>query len=803
MEMNKIQEEEIESVDIKKLIGGILRNWHWFVIFTIVSLACAYLVNRYTQPKFSVNSSVLVTENQKNSTRSTELIESLAFMRQGVNVQNQIGILQSYVLNEAAVKRMNIDVTYYGLGRVHNVRQYKPVEMCITYDTAHAQPYGKLIYVTPIDSETVRFTNDELKLNELVRYGEYVENEEMSFCVTAPIVDSVKPFAFTINTLQSLVSQKLSSLSVNILHDKSSVLTLTASSYSAAEAADYLNALMQTYIENELAEKTEIATKTIRFIDEQLVTITDSLSIAETSLLDFRTENKMVVDISHEGKSLYEHYKQLNDKKAALLIEQKYYKYITNYLTSQQSAQNLIVPNAVGVNDQLLINFILRLNTLNEELMLLQSQSAGKLNPKIELTESQIQNLKTLISENVKNLRATNEIAINDIVSQMEIVNSQIEKLPDNERKLMHINRKFDLNDQIYTYLLEKRAEAGIKQASTQSDIKVLDYARADNAVLISPRAKINYLIALIIGLALPIGIIKLVELINTSIKETKDVKDRTKVPIVGSIGHKDDVDDLVVVRDPRSHISEAFRAVKSNLQYLSIDGGIKCIAVTSTIGGEGKSFCVTNLAATMAAAGKRTLIIGLDMHKPKQHKNLSISNKIGLSSYLVDKCKYEDIINETKVENLYVLPSGPTPPNPAALIESTKLADLFVRLRQEFDFIVVDTPPVALVSDALIIGKYTDVCLFVMRQNYTDVSAIELLNDLDERDNNLNLNILINDAQNRNYGYGYGYYYGGYGHYGYGRYASHYGGYHSSHSKQSIIKRVVKFMIPNNIFKA
>jgi capsular exopolysaccharide synthesis family protein len=399
--------------------------------------------------------------------------------------------------------------------------------------------------------------------------------------------------------------------------------------------------------------------------------------------------------------------------------------------------------------------------------------SSNQTNPGIELVNYKIQNTIATLKENIKNILKSNEISINEINRRIGEIDAEISQLPETEKELIGIKRRYKLNDDIYTYLLTKRAEAGIAKASNVPDNKILDYAREDNAVLISPKRSLNYAIALIIGLLIPILIILMLDFFNDKIVERKDVEETTSIPILGEIGHNNKETDMVVLEKPKSSIAESFRTLRTNIQYFNIDMADKTrvISITSTISGEGKSFCAINLASIFALGDKKTLLMGIDLRKPKLHRELNTDNIKGLSTYLVGTHTLDEVIIPTHQNNLFFMPAGPVPPNPAELIETTKMVNLVNLLKEKYDMIIMDTPPIALVTDALLLAKYSDINLFVIRQNYSRKNMVKLINELFQEKGFKNVGIVINDIKIQGY-YGYTYY----GNYGYGKYGYRYG---------------------------
>ncbi len=332
--------------------------------------------------------------------------------------------------------------------------------------------------------------------------------------------------------------------------------------------------------------------------------------------------------------------------------------------------------------------------------------------------------------------------------------------------------------------MLEKRAEAGIAKASNVPEAEVVDYAIPQNATKVKPKPTLNYLIAFTLGFILPLLLIIIKDYFNNKITDKEDIVSRTDIPIIGVIGHNQEKSDLIVYEKPKSSIAETFRIIRTNIQFFSpekekVSKQVKVISINSTISGEGKTFIASNLSAIFAMSEKKTVLLGLDLRKPKLHKLFGISNSNGISNYLIGDVAYDEIIFKTKVDNLYIIPSGPIPPNPAELIESKEMVDFVERLKKDFDVVVMDTPPIALVADALILNKLADFCLFVVRQNYTTKQVVEFVNTLHSQGKLSSVAIIVNDlkvkgyygynykyAYKYRYSYGYGY---GYGYYGYG----------------------------------
>jgi len=795
-EFDEIYSEE--TIDIKKYIFKILGNWYWFVITSIIALSVAYFVNRYSDRIFQISSSVLILETGGGS-YSNEMIQGFDLFKQGTNIVNQKGILKSFDFQKKVLDELDFGVSYFSVGRINDPELYQPAKLKVVLDTNHYQAFNIPVYINILSTEEYEIhIEDKIEEKRIMHFGQPYENDFFSFCIVIRNPEQfhqseASEFYFYINNPTSLINRYRNRLSLYLQDEEGSILILSTQGYVIQKEVDYLNKLGEVFIRSELERKNQIAVNTIKFIDDQIKAIVDSLSVTEGNLVEFRSENR-IIDMSQEGQSLYVQFQSLETRKAQLDMAAKYYDYLLEYLESKKDNHDIIVPTSVGISDQILVSLIMQINSLNSEKISLKFQSV-KTNPKLEVIDSKINELKRMLNENVSNLIQTNNLTIQDIDTRIEKLNSEIGKLPFNERQLINIQRRFDLNDQIYTYLLEKRAEAGINQASNIPNARILDKARADQAFLIAPKTRLNYMIAFVIGLLIPFLIIIIRDYFNNKILSKKDIEAKTNATILGVVGHNDKDTDLVVKNNPKSAISESFRTIKTNLQYLVLDKEVKIITITSTISGEGKTFCSLNLASIIAMTDKKTLLVGLDLRRPRMHKHFGLDNSIGLSSYLIGKESIENIILPADIENLFIVASGPVPPNPAKLLETKALIDFLNYARANFDYIVVDTPPIALVSDALLFSKFSDINLFVIRQNYSHKDVLDLINDLNNRPNIPDFNILLNDVKipayyGKGYGYGHGYGYG----YGYG-YGSSNGYYDDIEEKPPLFDKFLRFI--------
>jgi len=423
----------------------------------------------------------------------------------------------------------------------------------------------------------------------------------------------------------------------------------------------------------------------------------------------------------------------------------------------------------MGISNPELNNLINQLLQLYAKKGELQLTTTGK-NPTYIAILSQINHTKKTIIENVNNLISSASIYEVDLIDRITTFDKKINKLPEAEKDYLILRRKYEYNEQTSIYLQQKRYEVSLAKAGTESDHKVIDFARLDSEEPISPRKSLANFIALIFGLLLPITFITLRDFFSDTIRSKSDLLNSTNIPILGLIGHSDNATSLVVSNASKSIIAESFRALRTNIQYLAANKERKIITVTSSIGGEGKTFTTMNLAAIIALSGHKTILIGGDLRKPKLHEDFKVDTSKGLSSYLINKSKLAEVIEKTEIDSLDVIASGPTPPNPAELLDSKKMRDLIIELNKTYDYVIIDTPPIGLVTDGVILMQHSDVNLYIVRHNYSKTSALNVINNLYHQKQVENIHIIINDFKYTSSGYGYGYGYG-YGSSGYGYY--------------------------------
>ncbi len=789
-----------DNVDLRRYFGLFLSNWYWFAITLFIALLIAYAINKYSEKVYTISSSLLINEQgSSDMTGMDRVTPGGDIFRSQENLQNEIGILKSYSVNYRTVKELpefNVTVVEIGRRGIAQRRHYKSEPFVVVYDSLNYQSAGVPvnILIRSADKYSIEINNGR-NISKELRFGERFN--EGGFDFTLKLRDSLNfrydphynsRFIIWFNDPGMLANACRGTLSIAPLHEDASLLTLTVTGGVPLQEAEYLNKLMDVYIQQGLDFKNKTAEKTIKFIDQQLGFISDSLKNAENRLENFRLSNKLI-DLSSEGTAIKTRLEDYNKEKVEAGLQKQYYEYLADYIKSRNESGEIVAPSVMGVTDQLLIGLVNELATLqNQKTQLMYNFAANQ--PAIDLINSKIEDARSALDENVRNCILNVGRTLDDINLRIADVEKDLNKLPGTEKNMINIQRTFDLNNTVYTYMLEKKSEASISKASSVSGNRVIDYAQPFNASMIGPKKNRNYLIALLLGLLIPGLYIYLTDTLHNKIIDKKDIEKGTRVPIIGYVGHNSSKDNIPIISKPGSSLSESFRSIRTSLKYYLNGESKAVISVTSTISGEGKTFISLNLAVAMAMLGKKTLLASLDLRKPKLDSILNPGDENGLSHYLIGEASYKEIIKETEVSNLFFVPTGTIPPNPTELIENERMKQFMEKAKEEYDYIVLDTPPVGIVSDALLLGAYADVNIFVIRQRFSFKNTLELIQNIYQRKELKNLTIAVNDIHiSGYYGYGlrYGYgFYEGYGYnYGYGQYGSYgRGDYHKYYTE-------------------
>ncbi|GAB4322979.1 MAG: tyrosine-protein kinase domain-containing protein [Bacteroidales bacterium] len=784
--------EEIfqQKTDFREILFKVLRYKYYFVVSVIFALAVAFLFNKYAERKYYNRTSLLIKVQGRNSFMgNSDLMESFDIFGGVTNVENELNILRSFSIVNQAVQNLDFEVTYLTeeplfpfeilpFTAVKELYENPPIQVIM--DPTHEQAVQARFYVDIINdstyrleaygedvplydyiSNTIRRYRDTLDFSGTYKFGEQIDSEDFRFSVHLkenyrPASLRGKRLFFQFNNLNGLTSMYQARLGISTTSATSSVVIVSLSGNDPRKITDFLNELAKVYLEKNLEKKNTIAYNTVRFIDSRISDIADSLMYAESKLQNFRSNNQ-VMNISFQGQKLYEKMNSLENERAAIVIKKKYYDYILNYFEENKSFADLVAPSAMDVQDPVLNELISNLLQLNSQRMM-YIQQGNEQNLFLKDLDIQISNLKKTIIENIEYNARKTEITLMDLDSRVEKLKSQISRLPKTERELIGMERQFKLNDAIYTFLLQKRAEAQIAQASNTPDYEIIDKAQYFKAGLVAPKTSLNYIIAFFLAVFIPFILIILRDFFNNKITEIKDIELLTNRPIIGQVLHNRFKSKAIIRDYPKSPLADSFRAIRTNLRFFAKGTDKMVILVTSSISGEGKSFCSLNIASVYALLGKKTVLIGFDLRRPALYKEFDLKNEVGISNYLINTAGLNDIIQKTPIKNLDLISAGPVPPNPVELIESDRTKQLMDELREKYDYIIIDSSPIGAVTDSFLLFPLADINLFTIRHNFSQKDAVKANLKNIELKKIPNVSIIVNDVKMKKNAYGYAY---------------------------------------------
>ena len=760
-------EKKSNPVNIKRITGRVLQYWYLVILSLIIALGIAFLINRYADRIYPSKISLIIKESEEVS-GSAEILYNNPLVDPYRNFYNEIYIIKSIPLIQEVVEELNLMISYRHEGNVRTSEVYNlfPFTTILLSDSTNVAGGSfrfkilndeKFIIKLNENSSIEGSFNDTINLNGIELYFAKPDN------VSLHRFDGVE-FILTIQNSLQLAKQFAARLTIEWAEQGSSVVNIGLTGEVPEKNVDFLNQLAVEYAEYDLEKKVQTASKTIDFIERQLSEIEDSLTIYETKLENFKVQN-YTTELDSRSATLLANLENLESEKGEILIYKNYFDYLRNYLNNpDKELEQVVLPTMVGINDAVINNLLTRLLDVQNTIKQLPDQVENN-NPLVNTAYKQLQEIKRQLLESIKNIEKTQQIALQRLNEKSNTIEAQLASLPATQRRLITINRNYKFSERLYDFLIQKKTEADITKASSTSDIAVVNPAVSGGPI--SPDVMRNYLLAGAAGLGLPIILFILFEVMNRKVQSKEDIETITNIPFVGSVGHAKQESNLMVYHKPKSGMAEAFRAIRSNLNYFTEAKDKKAFLITSSISGEGKTFSSINLATVLAFSGKRTVIIGADMRRPRIFDDFNLKNNIGLSSYLSDQKGLDECIQETFIDNLSLLTAGPVPPNPSELLLKDKFSKLINLLKERFDYILIDSPPIALVTDALVIAQYVDHVIFIVRQNRTPQDALQNINEFYKTGKLDKLSILFNDIKKTGLGYGYGKGYGYY--YGYG----------------------------------
>ena len=830
---NGLREEE-SSFDIKTIFTLIVLNWPWFLLSMIIFVAGAFIYLRYQPAIYEVSAKMLIKDESNNRRGSNQMLanmQDLGFISNSTGIDNEIEILKSRILSYEAVKDLKLYVEYRSEGRITNPLIYKtqPINVDMTSEdldeldkgsngavSFKLTKEGKTYYVKSVKEDEFKGSFSSLPATVETPYGtlSFTKNLNLEMSKPRHQINSANAnsesdktnttYIITIKSPKAVAASYANAVTIAPTSKLTSIAQLTLRDQSPERALDYLKDLAEVYNRQANADKNEIAYKTEEFINSRLEKISDELGTTEKKLEVYKRSNNLVqirLDASQTMSQANQYYGQLIEASTQLQILDDLRKFVEKPENKYQ-----IIPSNVGMTDAASSSLIQQYNkTVLERNRLLASASANS--PLVQTHTDMLDQLEVSIKEALRQARRTADIARQGVEKQYREFQSRVANTPEQERILTEIGRQQDVMSGLYLMLLQKREENSISLAATADKGRLIDEPAFGGKV--SPKNAVIMLAAFVLGFAIPLLITYLLQFLRYKIEGHEDVMRLTDVPIVADVAVANEdaktAAGIVVHENKNNQTDEIFRGMRTNIQFMMKEND-KVILFTSATSGEGKTFNAANLAVSFALLGKKTILLGLDIRKPALGRLFDIKDRtIGITSLLtkdhIEKADLKSQIRSSGVNvNLDLLLAGPTPPNPTELLARENMTNILQMLREEYDYIIMDTAPVGLVSDTFQIAKHTDVTVFVCRADYTPKSSFGMINALKKEQKLPNMCIVINgiDMSKKKYGYyygygkygkygryAYGYGYGRYGRYGYGStYGSYgsYGNYNDSH---------------------
>lgn len=784
--------------DLKFIWRVISKNWYIPIIAIAVFAGAGYLYSYKLTDVYGAKSQILLKSNAGLNT--TSVISENFYGGGGasyVDNSNETRVITSYDLVKKVLDRLDFDVSYFIVGRIRTVELFDGLPYKVKAFTVNPELYEQQIKFRILDLNRYEITYEKNKA-EVKKVGffdtELIDNYFRILVSKTPMINSTSvqhlkdiEYLIQIHEREALVSRFQTSLVVTN-PEYTNILESSFEDVLPQRAVMFLDTLSEVYIESTLKSKYDVNANTLRFIDKQMGEVTDVLNEIEDTMQRFKEKNS-ILNLDKEGEKYYAKLNFFDERSAEFDVKLSALNDLENYIIADKDPEFLPASIYVSGIDAFL-------TTTTTELYNLQLKRIDALNitkensPPILELDRRIARVKKNLLVYIGNLRVALQKKIHDFNGEIQTYISDIKTLPYKQKGLLNIQRKLSVNENMYLFLLQKRSNTSIAKASIIPETKVIESARSMG--LVKPLRKKILTSYMMFGAVLGFLIIMIRSVFFARIDSVEELKSKTKLPVIGEVIFAKMQSDLIIAAEtePKSPIAESFRTIRTNLQFLTTAGSCKVIVITSNSPGEGKTFCSLNLAGILAKAGKKVLILELDLHKPRVQKGLNIIADIGISTIVIGKNTIAECVKQTQIENLEVILSGPLPPNPSEIILTRELADIVAYGREHYEYVIIDTPPVGLISDAIVLMKMSDVSLFVVNTRFPYKESLQNAEEIVGQNKLVHFGFILNEVKRRKsryyynrYGYGYG---GGYGSYGggYGSYGGGYGSYGESSSK-------------------
>ncbi len=751
--------------EFRNLMAVVINYWYLFAAGVAICLIAAFCYIQYLPSQWNIASKIIVEDDKNSPSKSltsnvSSDLSSLFDIKS--NADNEVKVLKSRSLLKKVIADLNINIHVYKKSALRSTELFGDAPFTVQLSNNEDLPKISKYVVEILNADTYRLTDSKNDVDVTGSFGRPVQLANYNL-----VLDKAKKFEpegkynVIVKSLKQAENELAGKFTAGLDDKQATVIDLQLSYENPKKGELILQKFMQFYLQNNLANKIRIADSTMKFIDNRLIVVGAELNKVEKNLERYKVSNK-ISDINAQSKALIEgandYQKKLNDNDVQLAVVNDLYKYVNDVNNPQ------VVPSSLITKD---MSFGSAINAYNEMLIRKEQLKLTLLetSPVIKNLDQQIELARTALMSSLKNYRHSLQISQAEVKQQNSEIDSKIANAPVKERIYLDYSREQSLKQDLYLYLLQKREETAISQTATISNCRILDNAESEEDPY-GPKRSLIYTIALFAGLFIPATGLSLKELFNTRISTKADIEKHTDVPLLGEISRNNNKKKLLIYNDARSIISEEIRALRASLKYVTDRKKSNVIMFTSSMSGEGKSFISLNLGNSIAMSGKKVVLLELDLRKPKLLKYIGVNTSYGFTDYVVSEDSDLDklIKPSTFNDNFYFISSGTVPPNPAELLMGDQLKTLIQTLKKKFDYVIIDTAPVGMVADALIIEEFADITCFVVRQNYTHKSQLGVLNDLRRSGKIKQLYLIVNDIEVKNnnitgYGYGYGNY--------------------------------------------
>jgi len=770
MENNRpnLNNRNAEYIDYRELMQKYLKRWHWFLISIVVCLLTAYIYLKSTNNQYQVQTTILLRKDQNNTGNLVDMsmLEGLGISGTSKEVEDEIQVLSSKALTQSVIRSLNLETEYFKKNGLRYDEVYPIIPVRVIFNRSFNDTIKEEVEIK------IRKITSGFKIN--YKYGSRRSNfeiQELNSSINTP-EGTIRFQQFTIlpknfnykivsYPIKKLTERYCGNIKVASVNKKSSAISITTIASNFKKAELILNKLIELYNLDAVNDKKLIASNTAVFVQERLKLIGVELQDVELSVENYKKKNKLT-DISSEAGIFLKSSSEYDQKLAELETQLNLVGYIEIYVKDNKHQYDL-VPANLGIEDKSLLSLMQDYNKALLDRLKLR-RTTNERNPVITQLEQQLKELRLSIITSIGSIKDGLKISKRDMTQKDAQFTSKIRDVPTQERQYVEIKRQQEIKEKLYLYLLQKREENALSLAGTIPSAKTVDSAYT-SLTPVAPKETIIYLISFILGLVIPLLYFYTVELLNNRITNSKELKRLVKVPYLGAVGIKKENDVVVVHEGKTTPIVEMFRIIRTNMQFMLAGKEKPVILVTSSISGEGKSFISINIAMSMALMKKKVILVGLDIRSPMLGEYLHLSKERGVTMFISDESySVNDIIIPSKLHAyLDVIPAGPVPPNPAELIMNQRLDDLFVKLREMYDCIIVDSAPIGLVSDTYLLNRLVDNCIYVARENYTPREACDLINEIYDHKKINNMAVVLNGVNESSSSYGYGYGHGKY----------------------------------------